>query len=259
MPPPASLTTKFALAAALALTACGHVRPTCELTPAPQVLAEDGAADAPDGRRLAVWDVADAPVLWSTTLPSSPSLAAFREEAARRVGDVTPATLLARAENAPDTPPREAELNRMLRAPGPHRIVPMRCFDALFLARQTERRNMVTQPTEVLTFVFRAPDTKRLRIVEYTVNQPGIGRLGPVADALDAAHAAGFRMWAGFHNHNFFFADDGAWHGGSVAPSAPDAELLHNYRTRYGLEEAWITNGFSTSIIPTHMLAPSAP
>jgi hypothetical protein len=40
---------------------------------------------------------------------------------------------------------------------------------------------------------------------------------------VDNARGEGWRPWAAFHNHNFFFHDDGTWRGGSVAPSAPDA------------------------------------
>jgi hypothetical protein len=228
--------------------------PRCALGGTPLVVLEEGAANAPGSRRLALWEVSDDPRLWGTARPASPSLEAFRREAEVRAGDVTPTTLLRLAQSRA-TSEREAELNRALLAEVDRRVVPMRCFDAFFLARQTERLDMIRSPSEVLAFVLRSADGTRLRIIEYTVNQAGIGRVGPVREQLDAAVAAGWRAWAAFHNHNFFFEESG-WHGGSVAPSAPDAELLGHLRDDLGLEESWITNGFSTSLWPTRDLPP---
>lgn len=253
-------TALLVIAAALPFASCASnpratppdAATTCALRASPRVILEDGAPDLPGSRRLAVWDIPDDPVLWTTARPSSPSLDAFLDEARRRVGDVSPATLLERA-SSPPTSAREVELNRMLLARLDELVVPMRCFDALLLARQTERLDMITSPTEVLAFVFRSADRTRLRVVEYTVNQPGIGRIGPMMDELDAALTAGWHPWSAFHNHNFFFGDE-SWHGGSVAPSAPDSELMAALHAERGLEESWITNGFSTSILPLREL-----
>lgn len=246
------------VSASLALSAIGcaaspqptpgtaHAR--CEFRGTPRVVFEEGAPNLPGSRRLAVWEIPNDPVLWTSQRPASGALDAFLTEAERRVGDVSPHTLLRRAAEPP-TSAREAELNQRLLGELERLVVPMRCFDALMLARQAERLDMITHPSEVLAFVFRSDDHQRLRVVEYTVNQPGIGRVGPAMAEVDLATAAGWRLWSAFHNHNFFF-EDGAWRGGSVAPSAPDAQLVQNLHAELGLEEAWISNGFSTSLVP---------
>jgi hypothetical protein len=225
---------------------------TCVFRGTPNIVLEVGAPDAPGSRRLAVWDIPNDPALWTSQKPSSDALDTFLDEVGRRVGDTSPATLLTRAA-APPTSPREIELNQWLLQNLERLVVPMRCFDAILLARQAERLDMISSPTEVLAFVLRSEDHRRLKVIEYTVNQPGIGRVGPIMDEVDKAIAAGWRPWSAFHNHNFFF-EDGAWRGGSVAPSAPDAELMSHLHSERGLEQAWITNGLSTSIAPLNGL-----
>lgn len=245
----------YASLALLAIGCAGSPRPApgaehavCVFRGTPRVVFEEGAPDLPGSRRLAVWELPNDPVLWTSERPSSQALDAFLAEVERRIGDTSPATLLRRAA-APPTSAREVELNQRLLRELERLVVPMRCFDAVLLARQAERLDMVTQPTEVLAFVLRSEDDRRLLVIEYTVNQPGIGRVGPAMDEVDRATAAGWRLWSAFHNHNFFF-DDEAWRGGSLAPSAPDAELMGHLHAERGLEEAWITNGFATSLVP---------
>lgn len=239
------------LAALFALLVGCQAHAPCALRGSSEVVFEEGAPSAPGSRRLVLWEVEDDPVLWSTRRPASPSLEAFRQEVRRQVGDVSPRAILERAIAQP-TSERETALNRQVLASVDRRVVPMRCFDAIFLSRQTERMDMVTAPTEVLAYVLRSADGRRLRIVEYTVNAPGIGRVGPVFEQVDAIVAAGgWRPWTVFHNHNFFFEEEAPWRGGSVAPSAPDADLTMVMRDERGLPEIWITNGLSTLVLPT--------
>ena len=241
------------LAALVALLAGCQAHAPCALRGSAEVVLDEGAPNAPGSRRLVLWEVDNDPVLWTTRLPASPTLATFQDEARRRIGDVSPRAILERAIEQP-TSERETGLNRMVLGEVDRRVVPIRCFDAIFLARQTERMDMVRTPTEVLAYVFRSPDGRRLRIVEYTVNAPGIGRVGPVFEQVDEiAAGGGWVPWTVFHNHNFFF-EGGDWKGGSVAPSAPDTDLMVILRDERGLGEAWITNGFSTLLLPTAAL-----
>jgi hypothetical protein len=221
----------------------------CRLSSDPEVLLEKGAPSRAESVRLARWEVDADPVLWTPTRPRSPTLDAFIDETRLRVGDVSSERLLRRAAET-TAYPREAQLDHFLLADLERLVVPMRCFDAIFLSRQTDRLNMIATPTEVVAMVFRSRDDARLRIIEYTVNQAGIGRIGPMMGEVAVAIEEGWHPWAAFHNHNFFFPEDGGWRGGSVAPSAPDAELMTALHRELGLEQAWITNGFSTSIIP---------
>lgn len=145
---------------------------TCVFRGTPNIVLEVGAPDAPGSRRLAVWDIPNDPALWTSQKPSSDALDTFLDEVGRRVGDTSPATLLTRAA-APPTSPREIELNQWLLQNLERLVVPMRCFDAILLARQAERLDMISSPTEVLAFVLRSEDHRRLKVIEYTVNQPG--------------------------------------------------------------------------------------
>ncbi len=249
-----------ALWVGVALSACASAEPrsdavggadaaACELTGEARVVLDEGDPHAPGARRLVVWDLADDPVLWSTARPQSATLDRFIAAARERVGDISAEALLGRVAATLESP-REVALNQRLLAERARMVVPMRCFDALFIARQIERMDMISTPTEVLVFVLVSHEGAQLRLVEYTVNQPGIGRVGPPMAEVERAIEAGYRLRAVFHNHNFFFGEDGSWRGGSVAPSAPDAELLVSQHASLGLGESWISNGFSTSLIP---------
>ncbi|MCC6623929.1 MAG: hypothetical protein IT385_21905 [Deltaproteobacteria bacterium] len=146
----------------VALSGCASHTP-CALRGTSVVMLEEGAPGDRGARRLVRWDVADEPVFWTSTLPTSQSLAAFRHEARRRVGDVSAGALLERAiavGSEPRLSDREVALSRRILASRDRLVVPMRCFDALFLARQADRRDMIATPTEVLTFVLRAPERR---------------------------------------------------------------------------------------------------
>lgn len=214
----------------------------------------DGAS-----HRLVDWTLDDTPELWRPILPSSPSLDAFRAAVVRLTGiadaphDVHAQAILEREyrrQRADPTLQLEAErTRRQLLAIGD--VQPMRCFEGYLFARQADRLDMATRPTEFLALVFRSTDGRRLRVLEYTVDAPGIGRVGRVMEHAEPLLASGeWHLWTALHNHNFFFETAG-WHGGSVAPSGPDAQLLAAWRDHFGLAEYWITNGFSTTLRKT--------
>ncbi|MFO0747974.1 MAG: hypothetical protein U1F43_20280 [Myxococcota bacterium] len=94
----------------------------------------------------------------------------------------------------------------------------------------------------------------RLRVYTFTVNAAGIGNVGRVRPYVEADVAAGWRLDAVFHDHNFFLDRSGAMPGqvdlgvgGVVAPSAPDADILRSFRDDLGMRAAWIANGFVTA------------
>ncbi len=234
--------------------------PSCDFTGSHVTLSADGEPGQGESHRLVLWTLEDTPELWRPILPSSPSLLSFRAAVVRLTtiasephGDHARAILEHeyRRQLADPTLQREAELNRHLLLDAATDVKPMRCFEALLFARQADRLDMAARPTEFLALVFRSADKRHLRVLEYTVDQPGIGRVGRVMEHAEPILASGeWHFWTALHNHNFFFGADG-WHGGSVAPSGPDAQLLAVWRDRLDLAEYWITNGFSTSLRKT--------
>jgi len=230
--------------------------PSCSFSGSQVVHSAEGEPGQGQSHRLVAWTLDDTPELWRPILPDSPSLHSFRDAVVRLTSiraephdDHAKAIIEHeyRRQLADPTLQREAELNRRLLLELGD-VKPMRCFEALLFARQADRLDMVTRPTEFLALVFRSADQRRLRILEYTVDAPGIGRVGRVMEHAEPLLASGeWHFWTALHNHNFFFESDG-WHGGSVAPSGPDTQLLAVWRDRFGLDEYWITNGFSTAI-----------
>lgn len=177
-------------------------------------------------------------------MPRSTSLTAFLKYVRSRVADVSQASLLRKSiQSFPDNADRRnASLVYQQRRKW---IRPAGCLEALLFSRQTERLDMASQPTELTAFVLKAKRGSRVRLYYFTVNQPGIGGMGTLMTPVEADLASGnWRPWMSLHNHNFDFA--GARLGGTVAPSAADAQFFQSAASDFGLETAWITNGFDT-------------
>ena len=68
---------------------------------------------------------------------------------------------------------------------------------------------------------------------------------------MEQALSEGWKLLAHLHNH---YESDSNLYLGIMAPSLSDAHFLKNWRDAYGLEEAWITNGFTTVVIPSYQL-----
>ena len=63
---------------------------------------------------------------------------------------------------------------------------------------------MATQPTEFLALILRRADGRakgRLKIWFYTVDQPGIGRPGPITDAVQKDVTAGWKPFLNLHKY----------------------------------------------------------
>jgi hypothetical protein len=127
-------------------------------------------------------------------------------------------------------------------------IGPAQCVETALLAEQYARIPLDHGSTEFAAFLLRSPDAKQLRIYNYTRNADGIGRVGPLTDAVAADMASGWRMTAMLHNHNFHPGQPAL--NGITAPSGADAQLAQSLAENYGLQAMWITNGVDTVRIP---------
>lgn len=227
------------LAAALFAAVAGGAQagPRCAFPTPPTVLVQDGDAHAKGGRLLQVWDIPNARVLWSRAEP--PGYAAFRAKAARLAGETDPVWLLRQTG---------FRNSAIVAAHAKAWIRPATCLEKLLFQIQDRRIDTFEAPTEFVSFVLRSPDGRRLKVYFYTVNQDGIGRASPVSDPVRTDAAAGWRVLANLHNHNFHPGDPDT--NGPLAPSLPDAQVNRNLAAATGLEAAWITNGLHTARIP---------
>ena len=230
------------VAAALAVTAGPlAARPApgaCAFGVAPTVLLDDGDPHAKNGKRLEMWEVADAPIWWSAVHPDG-AYGDFRAKVAARVPETRPIPLLRQVPQAN---------NQVILDHARQWIHPANCLEMLLIARQYARIDLLEQPTEFAAVVLRSPDGRRLRIYNYTINQDGIGRATPISEPAARDHRGGWAILGFLHNHNFHPGDPLT--NGPLAPSVPDANFNLNFAREAGLAEAWITNGLNTVRIP---------
>lgn len=209
----------------------------CAFAAPPKVLLSEGDAHAKGSKQLQVWDVPDAPVLWSAAEP--PGYGSFLAKAMRQEA-TDPVALLGQAAPSAN--------NRLVVENAAAWIAPANCLEMLLYQAQDQRIETFTAPTEFMAVILRSPDRARLRIYSYTTNQDGIGRASPVADPAEADRRVGWTVLAGLHNHSFHPGDPML--NGPVSPSVPDATFNANFAAEAGMQAAWITNGVSTVHIP---------
>jgi hypothetical protein len=235
----------------LVLAGCQATPPAetvaCAL-PAPTVIEQTGDPHGADGRLLQVWEIADAPVLWSEASPAG-GYADFREQV-RTKGIETDAVALLKA--APTTDAKLAANNMLVVTHAGEWVRPAGCFEKLMVGLQHERIDTFKAPTEFVSVVMRSPDKARLKIYFFTVNQDGIGRMSPVTNPAALDREAGWTMELVLHPHAFHPGQPAL--NGIVAPSVPDAGFNFN-ASEDGLQQSWITNGIDTVRIPAAAFA----
>src|SRR5688572_17847051 len=120
-----------------------------------------------------VWEIADAPVLWSYADPASVGYRDFALGRKEKVPNSDPLYLLAQA------PQRN---NALVVQNAKEWLRPATCLEKLLVGMQQERLDMFEAPSEFASFVLRSG--KRVRIYFYTNNQDGLGRMTPVTDPI---------------------------------------------------------------------------
>lgn len=212
-------------------------QPLCEIAQKPTVLMTDGDAHARGGRLLQVWEIVDAPVLWSYADPASRGYRDFTAKRKEKVPNSDPLHLLAQSPNAN---------NKLVAQNAKEWLGPATCLEKLLTGMQQERLDMFEAPSEFASFVLRARD--RVRIYFYTVNQDGLGRISPLTDPVRKDIRTGWRVQFALHNHPFHPGQPML--NGPPAPSVPDAHFHYNAHAELGLPEARVTNGVDTVRIP---------
>jgi len=130
-------------------------------------------------------------------------------------------------------------------------IRPIHCLESLLFAYHHERHDQVKHPTGFLSAVLRKTDASGTRLKVYYGASDEMHPPKAVygIEQAKADVAAGWTFWMLLHNHTP--TGEGGRHAvGSPAPSRPDAQFFKILHAKYGLREAWITNGYFTGVIP---------
>lgn len=194
-----------------------------------------------------------------------PALRDYRAFVAATLGVTDARALLRRQADhwaaQPDVPARrEADNGRALLDGRVGALRPIACLEALLLDAQAARVPMATRPTELQALVLRRAaaggEPARLRVYVAASAAPWPPKLTPAVDSMIARDRRdGWTVHAHLHNHPFYPDRRAADVAGANAPSLSDVQYYRALRARLGLEEAWVTNGFTTAVIPARDFA----
>jgi hypothetical protein len=205
-------------------------------------------------------DLKDHSFLW-TPISGDPTLNQFRNSVRERIGDsFNSRSLMDRQRQIfaamPEEWKGEAD-NSMLVLDGTvGKIEPMTCLEAMIWKWQNNRFLMISYPTEFGAFILKR--NTDLRIYLSSSDIVGARIRSEVLESIQTDIESGFELLAHLHNHPFLFdrsIGDRMWTmeetiddiAGALAPSMTDVSFFRGIRDRYGLQEAWITNGIETS------------
>ncbi|MEO0558886.1 MAG: hypothetical protein AAF170_11955 [Bacteroidota bacterium] len=199
-----------------------------------------------DNATLVRWDLDAA--LWSRSqIPADPAYQQYRHQVeAAGADEMRPAQVV------PEHQRHEAFWSRELRNvelayTDAGTIRPVRCLDALLFAHQNAHVRQLEHPTEFLASILRKTVDGQPRLRVYV----GAGdELFPPKsvygfDQVERDVADGWTYAVMLHNHTIQDAG-GQMRLGVPAPSISDVQLLNSLIGRFGLEEAWVTNGLYT-------------
>ncbi|PRD43051.1 hypothetical protein C5748_12630 [Phyllobacterium phragmitis] len=200
---------------------------------------EEGDPHEVGSKLLQVWEVPNCPVLWSETPPESGHYRRFRDDLAKRKIETDPVRLLERSPT---------ENNRMVVRNADDWIRPAACLEMLMFGHQHGRLDTFETPSEFASIVLRSADGERLRVYYYTINHDGIGRMDPIVKPALEDKRDGWEVLVALHSH--VFHPDQPQIDGILAPSEADADFHVRFHAESGVQEARITNGIHTIIMP---------
>jgi hypothetical protein len=206
------------------------------------------------------FELPDLPRLWQPAEPD-PVITGFRDAVRARLGPAVDARSLLERQAAiyGAMPPewRGEAVNGALVLEGRVGTVhPVACLEAMLWKWQAARYPMLDHPTEFGAFILRGDGV--VRVYLSSADLVGQRIRGPVVERVEGDIRRGYRLLAHLHNHPFLFnreVGDRMWTvegtrddvAGALAPSMTDVEFYRGLRDRYGLEEAWVTNGLETA------------
>jgi len=226
--------------------------PECRFSDAPVVLKQSGNAI------LQVWTVNDSESLSSALLPVDGAFLEYRRTLERAGAD----RLRPVADQPQPANESEREMwsrekrNEELAYSGRAGVVrPVRCLDALLFAYQNARYPQLSHPTEFIASILRQTiDGKPVLRIYFAASDA----LFPSKDYygfedIKKEISAGWEFWAMLHNHTIQ-RNNGAPALGVPALSSSDVDLLRSLAQSVALQNAWITNGFYTIVLPVAAL-----
>jgi hypothetical protein len=235
-----------------------HTQVHCTLEQYEPVIIEIAEADPAEWH--GIFNLMDDPILWEP-VSNDASLIQYQNSVQERTGNsVNSKTLIDRQRKIfaalSNEWKGEAE-NSMLMLEGTvGEIKPMVCLEAMLWKWQNYRFPMISYPTEFGAFILKRDTDLRI----YLSSNDIVGaRIRPeVMESIQTDIESGFVLFAHLHNHPFLFdrkIGDRMWTmeetiediAGALAPSMTDVSFYRGIRDRFGLQEAWITNGFETS------------
>lgn len=206
------------------------------------------------------YDLPDAPFLWETAKLDG-SLSEFRTALQVKLGREPEARYLIERQQSifaamSDDWKGEAKNAALLLEGRAGTITPIGCLEAMLWKQQAARFPMLEHPTEFGAFVLRGQG--QVRVYMSSADLVGQKIRGTVMDLVKADTVAGFRLFAHLHNHPFLFdrkVGDRTFTqagmendiAGALAPSMTDVQFYKNLQESHGVEQAWVTNGLSTS------------
>ena len=123
----------------------------------------------------------------------------------------------------------------------------MSCLEAHLLSYQAARFPLYEQPSEIVALIVRRADDSGREVKVYIAADGDATppKPHPALASIESDVAAGWSLYAVFHNHTFDHSEDRGLLP-VAAPSASDLQVTAPLVERLGLERMLVSDGFST-------------
>lgn len=123
----------------------------------------------------------------------------------------------------------------------------MSYLEAQLLNYQLSQYPLLSHPTEFHAFIAKHEGNNLIRVYFAASDQGFPPQPRIIISELEKEVKNGWILHAHLHNH---YGDKKSGYFGKMAPSLADAQYYKMLRDKFDIEEALITNGFSTVVIP---------
>lgn len=131
------------------------------------------------------------------------------------------------------------------------RIEPATCLEKALLSMHLKHHSPQKSPAEFGAIAFRKAvgQSRRLKIYFISDSEPAIS-MGSFEQLIERETRAGWEYFINLHNHPFWFQSRIGETRGTTVPSGDlhsgDIAVFNKHFRDFGLQEAWITNGFDS-------------
>lgn len=209
----------------------------------PKILSIDG------NELFQYWEIENSEYLKASDLGNIKYLQAYRDSISKSIGDSLVQKMISK-ERQQLKPVGDIidSLNNYDRIHNGYvgKIREINFLEAQILNYQASRFPMFSQPTEFHAFIMSNDSLKKLRIYFGASDQPWPPKPKPIISHVESSLNEGWYLK--YHLHNHYEAESDNFIG-VMAPSLADAHYFKVLKTRFNLECAMITNGFSTLVL----------